>query len=129
METIQWHNIWKEIAEISNSGSKNINKRWEIGSILGNTSVELSDGLVRSTTDTGNITEYSIAAIQPMILHKLRPDATEQIEFSLPFDLSIGVARARVTVGDKQVQVIIDTGADHSVFFIESEASGSWHEC
>lgn len=106
----QWLEIWTKIA----AGAGDCN--FEITSILGNTKIDVVDGWVTTTTDAGNITEFGPFEISKSVATTLRPIAPDRIDFTLPFDLSIGVPRAQGFVADRPAQFMIDTGADHSIF-------------
>jgi hypothetical protein len=121
-EAKQWLAIWRRVIETAEQVDE-LRESWEITSSLGNTNVQLSNRSLISTTDVGNITEFEILFPQSSEPKTLMPVPPSRIDFSLPFDLSIGIPRAKLFVGDKQIQVMIDTGADHSIF-----ASNLTHE-
>ncbi len=109
-EAKQWHTIWQNVA----SGSPR--REWKITSTLGDTKLQFVDGALIATTDVGNVTEYGPAQIQEASVASFRPIPPDRIDFSLPFDLSIGAPRAKIMIGDRPIQVMIDTGCDHSIF-------------
>jgi hypothetical protein len=107
--------MWLEILRtFASTGSSDATFR--IPSIAGNTTVRFVDGWLNATTSTGNVTEFGPPVQSETMPVTLRVEEAARIDFTLPFDLAIGVPRAQITVGGKPINVLIDTGNDHSLF-------------
>ena len=110
-EASAWLEIWRSLAD-GVAGSTN---EWRIITALGSTTVVLEAGHLRATTDAGNSTEYGPFELsytsEPILL-----DTPERVDAVMDYDLTLRIPRTRVEIGGQMINVLLDSGSDHSIF-------------
>lgn len=87
-----------------------------VPSIAGKTFLTLANGVMTTGSSAGNRLEYKTPHLVDAAYETLKPKESRRLEFELKFDSALGIPRTQIGLNGRLLQVMLDTGADTSVF-------------